>query len=443
MEWLFTNKNGKVTLVVLGLALPMFLLMLFREFFALIVVSFALTMVMIPIVDHLEAKGMKRPLAIAITYICILTGIGALAMKSYPIALKQFNEMGISFGVDRPQAGDSVYVQLYTKRLYEGVLQKQDSVTNIVQYDTKNILSWESYDVQIVVKTNDSVYIKNAEGEVEVGILKSNGVFQTENNNRPILPNEEIISRYNRFKEKLLKFEKRMQRSLSFLKESDISSLIDSFIFFILDRVQKVLRSIKTLIGSLIVVPMVTFFFLRDYHKAMKYIMSSIPNKYFEMALNLIGRLENQIGQYIRGVCIEFLLISVIAVLGYSALGLQYAFVLGICVGLFNIIPLIGPVFGVVPALFVSITQTGDVTMMPFIVVINVLVQFLDAKFVKKKLYREFINVHPLLILMLILLGGAAMGLTGTLLAVPLYTSLALTARETMWGLTRYQITSV
>ena len=159
------------------------------------------------------------------------------------------------------------------------------------------------------------------------------------------------------------------------------------------------------------------------------------------MSLNLIGSLEYQIGRYVRGVCIEFLFVSALSIVGYSVIKLQYAFILGIIVGLFNIIPLIGPFVGIIPAMVASFTQRGDVSFLIPILIVNFIVQFIDAKYIKPWLYKGFYVAHPLMVLLVVLLGGALLGIRGTLLAIPIFTALAITARETRWGLSRYQIT--
>jgi len=444
IEWLFTTKNGKVMLVVLGIAIPMFSLMMFREFFALIAVSFALTMIMIPIVDNFENRGIKRPLAISLTFVVIILIALIVVGSSYKIALEQFVQMEKSFGVDRPAIGDSVYVQLHSRKIFEGVLQKQDTTATIIEYGSGELLSWSVYDVHIIVKIGDSVFIKNKNENIEKGFLQSGFHFTTSGENRIFSSNDEIVSRYNLFNEKLLAFELKLKQKLSFLNESDISSLIDSFLFFLLDKIMRALRNFKTLIGSLVIVPMVTFFFLRDYHKMMKFLIRSVPNTYFEMSLNLHRRLEVLIGQYIRGLIIEFIIVAVLSMgLYHYVLGLNFAFVLGIFVGMFNIIPLVGAALGVLPALLISITQKGNLYDVFPILLINALVLYIDIRYIKKKLYKEIINIHPLFVLILILLGVAVMGVTGVILVVPIYITLAMTARETSWGLTNYQITSI
>jgi predicted PurR-regulated permease PerM len=443
MAWLFTTRNGKVTLVVAALALPMFALSLFREFFTLIVVSGALTMIMIPIVDNFENRGMKRQVAIGLTFAVIVGSVGAIAGISYPIMLKQFTQMEKAFGVQRAAIGDSVYVRLTSHKILQGVLRTHnDTSVTITEFPGGDILEWILPDVASIFRVGDSVIATSHDGKKNEGVLRPYFVLMQENSYYTFTGDDNIAPKLNPFKEKLSVFEINLQKNFSFLQDADINAFIDSFIYSALEKIQKALMNIKTLLGTLVIVPMVTFLFLRDYHNSLKKFIRSIPNKYFEMTLNLISSLEVQIGKYIRGVCIEFFIVSFLAVLGYSLVGLHFAFVLGVAVGLFNVIPLIGPYLGTLPAMFVSITQFGDMSLFAPVVLINVLVQGVDVWYVKPKLYGNFYRAHPLMVLIMVLLGGQVMGFSGAIMAVPIFTTLAVTARETQWGLSQYQITN-
>ena len=79
------------------------------------------------------------------------------------------------------------------------------------------------------------------------------------------------------------------------------------------------------LVGSFIIVPFITFFLLNDYHRIQKAIIENVPNKYFEMSLNVIYKLEQQLSKYIRGVCIELISVAVLYIGAYSILGFRYA----------------------------------------------------------------------------------------------------------------------
>jgi len=75
------------------------------------------------------------------------------------------------------------------------------------------------------------------------------------------------------------------------------------------------------------------------------------------------------------------------------------------------------------------------------IVISTVVVRQLDDIFVQPNLYGRLLNMHPLTILIVILLGGEMLGILGMVLAIPVYTVITVTARETNWGLKNYRIT--
>lgn len=400
-------------------------------------------MIMIPIVDNFENRGMKRQIAIAVTFALIIGGVGTIAGISYPIMLKQFTQMEKAFGVQRATIGDSVYIRLTSNKIFQGILRTQnDTAITVTDFTKGEIFEWITPDVASVSRVGDSVIVTSHDGRRIEGVLRPYFVVMQDERFYNFSAEDKIVPKLNPFKEKLNVFESNLQKKFAFLQEADITAFIDSFIYSALEKIQKALLNIKTLLGTLVIVPMVTFMFLRDYHNSLKKFIRSIPNKYFEMSLNLISSLEVQVGKYIRGVCIEFFIISFLAVLGYSLIGLHFAFVLGVFVGLFNVIPLIGPYLGTFPAMFVSITQFGDMSLFIPVVLVNLLVQGVDVWYVKPKLYGNFYRAHPLMVLIMVLLGGQVMGLSGAIMAVPIFTTLAVTAKETRWGLTQYQITN-
>jgi predicted PurR-regulated permease PerM len=159
------------------------------------------------------------------------------------------------------------------------------------------------------------------------------------------------------------------------------------------------------------------------------------------MALNVVHTLDSQISKYIRGVCIDSLAVTILYIIAYQSMGIQYATVLGLIGGITNIIPLAGPIIGAIPVLIVSIIQFGDFRMIVPIVIATVAVRQLDDILIQPKIYGKLLNMHPLTIMIVVLLGGELLGILGMVLAIPIYTVVTVTARETNWGLKNYRIT--
>ncbi len=238
---------------------------------------------------------------------------------------------------------------------------------------------------------------------------------------------------------------KQMAASISdkipFIKADIILKKLNTLLPELAKTAEDSLTSALSLVASFIIVPFITFFLLNDYYKMQKALIENVPNKYFEMALNVVHTLDRQISKYIRGVCIDSLAVAILYIIAYYIIGVQYATLLGLVGGIANIIPLAGPVIGAIPVMIVSIIQFGDFRMIIPIVISTVVVRQLDDIFVQPNLYGRLLNMHPLTILIVILLGGEMLGILGMVLAIPVYTVITVTARETNWGLKNYRIT--
>ena len=230
---------------------------------------------------------------------------------------------------------------------------------------------------------------------------------------------------------------------LPFLKAAVIVNKINTLLPELANAAEDTLTSALSLVASFIIVPFITFFLLLDYYKMQKALIENVPNKYFEMALNVVHSLDNQISKYIRGVCIDSMAVSIFYIIAYQALGIQYATVLGLAGGVTNIIPLAGPVVGAIPPMIVSVIQYGDFRMIVPVAVATFVVRQVDDIFIQPNLYGKLLNMHPLTIMIVILLGGELLGILGMVIAIPIYTVVTVTARETNWGLKNYRITEL
>ena len=230
---------------------------------------------------------------------------------------------------------------------------------------------------------------------------------------------------------------------LPFIDSTEVSTSIKSAVEGSQGNSLSMASTVMEIILMMVLVPLVTFFLLNDYYKIQKLIIEQVPNKYFEMALNMIYKLELQLSKYIRGVVTESFIVTILYAIGYSFVGIQYAFLLGIIGGVLNIIPFAGPFIAVIPVIFSSMLQYGDLRMFVPILIINVIVQQLDELFIQPKVYGKILHMHPLVIILAILIGNELLGILGMILAIPMYTIISVTIKETNWGLKNYRITQL
>ena len=229
--------------------------------------------------------------------------------------------------------------------------------------------------------------------------------------------------------------------AIPFFKPGDVTTKIETTLPGLVGDAEGAMTGAIGFLASFLVVPFITFFLLNDYHRIQKRIIERVPNKYFEMAVNVLYKLERQLSNYIRGVCIELFSVSLLYVTAYSILGLRYALVLGLVAGCSNIIPMAGPLIAAVPVIMASLFQFGDFRMLLPIILSLFIVQQIDQMFIQPNVYGKILDMHPLTIVFTILIGSQLMGIVGMVLAIPVYTVMKVTARETNWGLKNYRIT--
>jgi predicted PurR-regulated permease PerM len=135
--------------------------------------------------------------------------------------------------------------------------------------------------------------------------------------------------------------------------------------------------------------------------------------------------------------------VGVLNIIGFYIIGVDYAILLGIIAGISNLIPYIGPFFGVIPALLVSLTQCGDFRqVVPILALTLVFVQLLDNIIIQPLCFSKTVDMHPVTVILVLIIGNSLMGIAGMLVAIPIATILKESAVETYWGLKNYQITA-
>lgn len=189
-----------------------------------------------------------------------------------------------------------------------------------------------------------------------------------------------------------------------------------------------------------IVVPFVTFFFLKDRRLIREALLDLIPNRYFEISLGVIEKVEYNIGRYFRALVIQS--VSVAAVAGFLLwmVGLENAMGVGIVAGIANTIPYFGPLMGLIAGLLVGIAQTGDLSLVFGIVVAIMLTQLSDVLIFQPYIFSKASRLHPLVILIVVLVGAKIGGVVGMLLAIPVTTIARVTISQVIWSFRRYTV---
>jgi predicted PurR-regulated permease PerM len=180
-----------------------------------------------------------------------------------------------------------------------------------------------------------------------------------------------------------------------------------------------VVEDSPSLIAHAVAIPIIMFFFLKDGRDMKKQFVRLVPNRYFEFSLDLLHKMDRQLGNFLRSQFLDALIFGVLSTLLLWMLDVRYFLLIGIFAGLANLVPYVGPVAGVVPAVVVSVLETGDVNKALMVIAGYVGLKLLDDVLVQPLVVSRGVNLHPLFVLLSILVGGNLFGILGMLLAVP------------------------
>ncbi len=180
-----------------------------------------------------------------------------------------------------------------------------------------------------------------------------------------------------------------------------------------------------------------SFFLLRDGRSLKRQIVAAVPNRYFEMTLNIIHKVNLQVSNYLRGLIIEALVDATIATLFCLTFSIPNALVIGLVVGLTTPIPVAGLVVSAVVCPLVAIfSGGGDPLTLTLLVWAAIGVAHLvDNIIVAPLIMGHSVHMHPVLIIGSIILGGKLFGVFGILLAVPTVSVLMVVIQEGYQGI--------
>ena len=169
-----------------------------------------------------------------------------------------------------------------------------------------------------------------------------------------------------------------------------------------------------------VLVPLITFFLLRDYRRMRNRSMSLLPNSRFELGWITYHRVTRQLQRYVKGVVIQSLIIACITTVGFYLVGLDMAILFGCTTGLLNIIPYVGPLIAALLPVFVIITTgSPDVWLIVGVMGVVLLAQLIDNVVIVPSVIAGSIGLHPLLVMLGVIIAGSLFGILGMLLAIP------------------------
>ena len=240
---------------------------------------------------------------------------------------------------------------------------------------------------------------------------------------------------------------------LSYNLRNSLPSFMDSFvpkneklIEFAQSSLGGIFQNILSLLssaGSIIFIAFMILIFtiilLIEYHDFKRSLVRFIPNKYLEVGLRTIYNIEKHISKYLQGQILaagSVALLSIIGlmILNYYGANMTLIVFIGVIAGLANLIPMVGPFVGMIPAILIALMnnlgneaamnhQLFNIVPSPLyildIIIMFIIVQQIDNNFITPILVGESVGIHPMAVMLVLLLGGTLIGPLGMLFAIP------------------------
>lgn len=167
---------------------------------------------------------------------------------------------------------------------------------------------------------------------------------------------------------------------------------------------------------SVIIIPILVFYFLNDGHRIRGTFISYLPPAHRDTAGELLDRLNNALGGYIRGQVKLCIWMGVLSWMFLAAAGVKYSLVFGAIAGITEFIPYVGPILGIIgPLIFALFTSWQMVVK---VLAVFVALQVLES-FLAPRVMSGDVGMHPALILFILMAGGHVAGLAGMIAALP------------------------
>ena len=171
----------------------------------------------------------------------------------------------------------------------------------------------------------------------------------------------------------------------------------------------------------LVLVPILVFFFLKDREMIGQWVRGYLPRE--RALLTRVARdMNRQIANYIRGKVIEIFICGGVTYVAFVVLGLNYAALLAMLVGISVVVPYVGAVVVTVPVLLIALFQWGWSDQFIYLMAVYGIIQTLDGNVLVPLLFSEAVNLHPVAIICAVLLFGGLWGFWGVFFAIPLAT---------------------
>ncbi|TGY43887.1 AI-2E family transporter [Clostridium sartagoforme] len=237
-------------------------------------------------------------------------------------------------------------------------------------------------------------------------------ILKESNNIGDIIGNidDYIDSLYSKLKINDIEFLKNIYVIINEKLNTFLVTFSESFLTNILEGIENII--------SLAIIPIVTYYFLVDGELLFHKLLLILPTEKRIVIKKVLTHIDKVLSRYIVSQLFLSLIIGVITSIALLILGVNFAIPLGIFNGILNIIPYFGPIIGGLPAVFVAFISSPKKALLTALVVF--LIQQIEGNILSPKITGDSTNMHPIIIIILLLIGEKLGGFVGMIIAVPI-----------------------
>jgi len=205
---------------------------------------------------------------------------------------------------------------------------------------------------------------------------------------------------------------------------------IGSAAFNVVDFVSRGSMAVATWLTNLVLIPVVTFYLLRDWDLLVRGIHDLLPRNIEGEISALAAEVDDVLGAFFRGQLMVMFALGVIYSIGLSVVGIELAFLIGIGAGLLSIVPYLGSIVGVLVAAGAAVFQFQDWFHLLMVLLVFAVGQSAEGMYLTPRLVGDRIGLHPVTVIFAVLAGGQLFGFLGILLALPVAAALNVLVRH-------------
>ena len=186
------------------------------------------------------------------------------------------------------------------------------------------------------------------------------------------------------------------------------------------DAVIRLSNLLIDMTAAVILVPLFTFFLIRDYKQLRNKALDLLPNKSFELGWLIYYRVAKKLEVYIRGIIMQSGIMAIVTSVGFYFSGLESPILLGTIAGMLNLIPYVGPLLAMIPPIIIALgAPVFDPSLIAAAIGVIVIAQLIDNVIVVPALIANAVNLHPITVIVGIIIFGNFFGFIGMIIAIP------------------------